>query len=180
MVERLSDVSSKTGEKCPCWNLKFFKQIQWNKIFFRMYGFAVIEVMSLSGHLSNIDEIRKVCTIFCSSQLEFTKTCALYCCLYNYFGGSSIINQHHWLNDLYKKRRKKEQSSETFLRSFLTTWQRKCNNKLIMCRRKNWKRKGGKHWKDPTLGLRHTILWCKSFLLSTHKSVVCSRLWSFM
>ena len=101
----------------------------------------------------------------------------VFCCLYNYFGGS-IINQHHWLNDLYKKKEKKEQSSETFLRPFLTTWQRKCNNKLIMCKRKKVKKKGKKHWKDPTLGLRHTILWCKSFLLSTHKSVVCSHLWS--
>ena len=34
-----------------------FEQMQWNKVFYRMYVMAVIEVMSLSGHLSNIDEI---------------------------------------------------------------------------------------------------------------------------
>ena len=34
-----------------------FEQIQRNKVFCRMCGLAVIEVMSLSGHLSNIDEI---------------------------------------------------------------------------------------------------------------------------
>ena len=34
-----------------------FEQIQWNKVFCRIYGLAVIEVMTLSGHLSNIDEI---------------------------------------------------------------------------------------------------------------------------
>ena len=37
--------------------LKNFEQIQWNKIFCRMYGLAVIEVMSLSRHLLNIDEM---------------------------------------------------------------------------------------------------------------------------
>ena len=39
----------------PWWN---FDQIQWNEIFCTMYGLAVIEVMSLSGNLSNIDEIK--------------------------------------------------------------------------------------------------------------------------
>ena len=34
-----------------------FEQIQWNKVFCRMYGFAMIEVMTLSGHLLNIGEI---------------------------------------------------------------------------------------------------------------------------
>ena len=34
-----------------------FEQIQWNKVFCRMYGLAMIEVMTMSGHLSNIDEI---------------------------------------------------------------------------------------------------------------------------
>ena len=33
-----------------------FEQIQWNKVFCRMCGFAVIEVMTMSRHLSNIDE----------------------------------------------------------------------------------------------------------------------------
>ena len=37
--------------------VKPFKEIQWNKVFCRMYGLAVIEVMILSGHLTNIDEI---------------------------------------------------------------------------------------------------------------------------
>ena len=34
-----------------------FEQMQWNKVFYRMYVLAVIEVMSLSGHLSNINKI---------------------------------------------------------------------------------------------------------------------------
>ena len=38
-----------------------FEQIQWNKVFCRIYGLAVIEVMTLSGHLSNIDEIVRLC-----------------------------------------------------------------------------------------------------------------------
>ena len=38
-------------------NIKNFEQIQWNKIFCRIYGLAVIVAMSLSGHLLNIDEI---------------------------------------------------------------------------------------------------------------------------
>ena len=151
MVERLSDVSSKTGKKCPCWNLKFFKQIQWNKIFFRMYGFAVIEVMSLSGHLSNIDEIRKVCTIFCSSQLEFTKTCALYCCLYNYFGGSSIINQHHWLNDLYKKKEKKRAKFWNFFEIFFDNLTEKVQQQIDNVQKEKLKKKGGKTLKRPYL-----------------------------
>ena len=38
-------------------HVKTFEQIEGNKIFCMMYGLAVIEVMSLSGHFSNIDEI---------------------------------------------------------------------------------------------------------------------------
>ena len=34
-----------------------FEQIQSNKVFCRVLGLVVIEVMTLSGHLSNIDEI---------------------------------------------------------------------------------------------------------------------------
>ena len=34
-----------------------FEQIQWNKVFCRMYGLAVIEVMTMSGYLFNIDEM---------------------------------------------------------------------------------------------------------------------------
>jgi hypothetical protein len=41
----------------PMLNFINFEQIQWNKVFCRMYGLAVIEVMTMSGHLSNIDEI---------------------------------------------------------------------------------------------------------------------------
>ena len=37
---------------------KQFEKIQWNEIFCKMYRLVVIEVMSLSGHLSNIDEIK--------------------------------------------------------------------------------------------------------------------------
>ena len=36
-----------------------FEQIQWNKVFCSMYGLAMIEVMTMSGHLSNSDEILK-------------------------------------------------------------------------------------------------------------------------
>ena len=34
-----------------------FEQILWNKVFCKMFGLVVIEVMTPSGHLSNIDEI---------------------------------------------------------------------------------------------------------------------------
>ena len=40
-----------------CLNLKNFEQIQWINLFHRMYGLAVIKVMTMSGHFSNIDEI---------------------------------------------------------------------------------------------------------------------------
>ena len=101
------------------------------------------------------------------------------CCLYNYFGGS-IINQHHWLNDLYKKKEKKEQSFWNFFEMFFDNLTEKVQQQIDNVQKeKTEKGRGKKHWKDPTLGLRHTILWCKSFLLSTHKSVVCSPLWSF-
>ena len=43
----------------PILKLKDFEQIQLNRLFCRMYGLAVIEVISLSGHLSNIDEMTK-------------------------------------------------------------------------------------------------------------------------
>ena len=45
-------------KSCPCLNLYNFEQIQWNKLFHRIYGLAVNLIMTLSGHLSNIDEIR--------------------------------------------------------------------------------------------------------------------------
>ena len=42
-------------------NLKMnFGQILWNKVFCRMFGLVVIEVMTLSGHLSNIDEMTSI------------------------------------------------------------------------------------------------------------------------
>ena len=47
------------GQKkiCPCLNSLNFEQIQWNKIFHRMYGLAVNIIMSVSGHPSIINEI---------------------------------------------------------------------------------------------------------------------------
>ena len=49
------------GQKkiCPCLNSLNFEQIQWNKIFHRMYGLAVNLIMSVSGHPSIINEIWK-------------------------------------------------------------------------------------------------------------------------
>ena len=38
-----------------------FEQILWNKVFCMMFGLVVMEGMTLSGHLSNINDWIKVC-----------------------------------------------------------------------------------------------------------------------
>ena len=47
-----------------------FEQIQGNKVFCRMYGLAVIEVISLSGHLSIIDEMTKLMILLAAPQIK--------------------------------------------------------------------------------------------------------------
>ena len=51
--------SRKLGSSRQKIDTVFCQPIQWNKLFHRMYGLARIEVMTMSGHLSNIDEILK-------------------------------------------------------------------------------------------------------------------------
>ena len=52
-----------------------FEQILWNKVFCRMFGLVVIEVMTLSGHLSNINEISTyLCTAVKSKTWQMIPT----------------------------------------------------------------------------------------------------------
>ena len=52
-----ASMTSEVKKICPCLNSSNFEQIQWNKIFHRMYDLAVNLTMSVSGHLLIINEI---------------------------------------------------------------------------------------------------------------------------
>ena len=52
-----------------------FEQILWNKVFFWMFGLVVIEGLTLSGHLSNINEINTyLCTAVKSKTWQMIPT----------------------------------------------------------------------------------------------------------
>ena len=62
-----------------------FEHIQWNEVFCRMYGLVMIEFKTMSGHLSNINEI-----LVRNRMLERSKNFTLH------------INLHHESNFLSK------------------------------------------------------------------------------
>ena len=66
------------------------------------------------------------------------------CCLYNYFGGS-IINQHHWLNDLYKKKEKKRAKFWNFFETFFDNLTEKVQQQIDNVQKEKLKKKGGKN-----------------------------------
>ena len=66
------------------------------------------------------------------------------CCLYNYFGGS-IINQHHWLNDLYKKKEKKRAKFWNFFETFFDNLTEKVQQQIDNVQKEKTKKEGGKN-----------------------------------